>query len=291
MMEQVSNLPMRADEKQGEDINFQLLQAIKGLRDDVAQLHKKNEEHVQTKPAIAWKQAIAKLKTSQNARDGCVVSTHVLMDKATEKVPRQAISDISTSGGALMNEPQKPTPRNATPRNATPRNGTPRSAAPQSGLQSATNAVVVQRRCSLAARDGAQLESTMKVEEDEVVIDELDPALLFALERTHLSALNHSFYLMLIATGLMSINETDTVPLYLGAIVYALAIVHAATCYAMHWSRLRALKTPGKILTERGSLWWLGMLWLLAVTVAVIDMTYVFVHPVLKRAKAVEFVE
>ena len=121
------------------------------------------------------------------------------------------------------------------------------------------------------------------------VLDEVDPALIFGLERTYLSALNQSFYLMMLATGLMAINDHAVVPARLGAIIYVCAIVNAAASYATHWWRLRALQC-GEIITTGNSLRWLGVLTALALTVSVMDLTFIFVYPVLGRSKPVELI-
>ena len=51
------------------------------------------------------------------------------------------------------------------------------------------------------ARDGAS----------RLYVGRVDPALIFSMERTFLSAFNQSFYLMMLATGLMAINDYDQV--------------------------------------------------------------------------------
>ena len=148
---------------------------------------------------------------------------------------------------------------------------------------------VTERRVSISARDGAQLETVLNAIANEATHNEVDPALIFAMERTYLSAMNQTFYLMLLATGLMSINDHDVVPRSFGAVVYVFAIMHAAISYVTHLRRLNALENGGTC-TPRESKVWLGMLFVLAISISVLDLAYIFIYPVLARAKAVELV-
>lgn len=120
-------------------------------------------------------------------------------------------------------------------------------------------------------------------------LDKVDPALLFPLERTYLSSLNHSFYLMLLATGFVMINRSAEVPARFGVVIYGCAILNAAAGYATHWWRIKALQR-GLVITTGNSLKWLGALTALVLTVAVLDFAFIFVYPVLDRAKPVELV-
>jgi hypothetical protein len=116
---------------------------------------------------------------------------------------------------------------------------------------------------------------------------DVDPALLFGMERTYFSATNQSFYMMMIATGLMAIDNTDLVAMGLGFFLYACAIIHFASNYLMHFRRVRTLEA-GHPISLTGSLLWTGGLAALGMSVAVIELVYIFVYPVLDRAKAVE---
>ena len=149
---------------------------------------------------------------------------------------------------------------------------------------------LAERRYTVSARDGVQIQTMLKAIENEETLNEVDPALIFAMERTFLSALNQAFYLMLLATGLCAINDTDKVPPGLGATVYAAAIVYAMISYATHCKRLNRLENRGTC-TPFESKVWLGALCTLAVFVAVVDLLYIFVYPVLYRAKAVDVAE
>ena len=116
---------------------------------------------------------------------------------------------------------------------------------------------------------------------------DVDPALLFGMERTYFSATNHSFYMMMLATGLMAIDNTDTVAMAFGLCIYVCAIVHFASNYFMHFRRVKTLEA-GHSVSPTGSLLWTGGLAFLGMFVAVIELIYIFVYPVLDRAKAVE---
>ena len=148
--------------------------------------------------------------------------------------------------------------------------------------------VIVERRCSFAARDGASLQSVLDPS-NATVVQEVDPALIFAMERTYLSAMNQTFYLMLLGTGLLSINDYDQAPAILGATVYVAAILYAIVSYVTHCKRLDKIQR-GDTCSPTESKVWLGALFLLALAVAVVDLVYLFVYPVLERAKAVEIV-
>ena len=117
----------------------------------------------------------------------------------------------------------------------------------------------------------------------------VDPALICAMERTFLSALNHAFYMMLLATGLMSINDYDEMPFCLGAAVFVCAVIYAVLSYFVHWRRLHNLAMQRTITTTE-SLTWLGALCVLVVIVSVLDLVFIFRYPVLDRAKAVELI-
>lgn len=118
---------------------------------------------------------------------------------------------------------------------------------------------------------------------------DLDPAVIFGMERTYLGAMNQAFYLMLLATGLMSMNDRDDTPQHLGRLVYMAAIVHACIAYLNHCRRIKKLE-KGFTISATGSLVWLGMLCLLTVGVSVLDLAYIHIYPVLDRAKTVEVV-
>jgi hypothetical protein len=115
----------------------------------------------------------------------------------------------------------------------------------------------------------------------------VDPALLFGMERTYFSATNQSFYMMMIATGLMAIDNTDLVAVGCGLFLYVSAIIHFASNYFMHYRRVKTLEA-GQPVSANGSLLWTGGLAVLGMSAAVIELVYIFVYPVLDRAKAVE---
>lgn len=117
----------------------------------------------------------------------------------------------------------------------------------------------------------------------------VDPALIFSMERTFLSALNQAFYLMLIGAGMMAINDYDDGAVAVGSVIFILAIICVAVTYYMHTSRLNLLKHR-KPITTRWSKAWLAVLTWLAIVAAIIEIIYMYVYPLLDRAKSVEVV-
>lgn len=118
---------------------------------------------------------------------------------------------------------------------------------------------------------------------------EVDPTLLFGLERTFLSALSQTFLFMILAMGLSAVSQHDPHPGLVGIVIYVGASLHAISSYAMHWWRLRALER-NKPITVANSLVWLGVLTLLGLSVSISEIVFLFVHPVLQRSKPVEVV-
>lgn len=248
-----------------------MLEALRGLADEVKSLREDKAKEAPQRNVKAQQLWATALRGAAAARDGAripdvVPATVVERDRGYRGSGYGAQCQTATRTASSV--PEGPTMGGTT---------TPRK-------------VVVERRCSLAARDGAQVESILEALNDEIVVNEIDPALMFALERTYFSSLNHSFYLMLLATGLMSINDHDDVPVYLGAAFFVCAIIHGIICYATHWQRLKLLES-GQTISTRNSLSWLGALCILSSLVAIADLAYIFVYPVLDRAKAVELVE
>ena len=100
---------------------------------------------------------------------------------------------------------------------------------------------VTERRVSISARDGSQLETVLNAIANEATNNEVDPALIFAMERTYLSSMNQTFYLMLLATGLMSINDHDGMPMVFGG--HRLRVRHHA-CRHLLCSALAEIECP-----------------------------------------------
>jgi uncharacterized membrane protein YidH (DUF202 family) len=134
-----------------------------------------------------------------------------------------------------------------------------------------------------------QLENSQLIS---MVRSKVDPSLMFAMERTFLSSLNHAFGLMVIATkGFMSIEDAinlgDDKPANLGAFIFCIAIVYVVISYFFHFRRLIAL-SRGETITMVGSLMWLGLLVLLVLLTCIAQITYIYVYPLDERSKKVE---
>ena len=114
-----------------------------------------------------------------------------------------------------------------------------------------------------------------------------DPALIFSMERTFLSSMNQSFYLMLIGSQLMAINDYDSTPIAIGTVIILSGIANIFISYAYHVARLRQLVAK-KIIGTYGSNAWLGYLSSTAIIASIIELIYIFVYPQLDRAKSVE---
>lgn len=114
-----------------------------------------------------------------------------------------------------------------------------------------------------------------------------DPALIFSMERTFLSSMNQSFYLMLIGSQLMAINDYDSTPIAIGTVIILSGIANIFISYAYHVARLRQLVAK-KIIGTYGSNAWLGYLSSTAIIASIIELVYIFVYPQLDRAKSVE---
>lgn len=160
------------------------------------------------------------------------------------------------------------------------------------------------------------------------------------MERTFLSTLNQSFYLMFIGAGMMAINDFDVVARNFRASVVVRAallraamtapqsasmpsayesfchavpaarwdsgsrspppsrslpsqvsgILYAGLSYSQHVTRLALLKEGGLITTRRSNCW-LGVLMLLTFFASISELAYMFVYPLLDRAKTVELTE
>eukprot|EP00326_Haptolina_ericina_P027594 CAMPEP_0181193754 /NCGR_PEP_ID=MMETSP1096-20121128/13983_1 /TAXON_ID=156174 ORGANISM="Chrysochromulina ericina, Strain CCMP281" /NCGR_SAMPLE_ID=MMETSP1096 /ASSEMBLY_ACC=CAM_ASM_000453 /LENGTH=279 /DNA_ID=CAMNT_0023283233 /DNA_START=105 /DNA_END=944 /DNA_ORIENTATION=- len=117
----------------------------------------------------------------------------------------------------------------------------------------------------------------------------VDPALIFSMERTFLSAFNQAFYLMFLGSGLMAINDFDDGAVAVGAVIICSGILFCLYTYYMHVSRLKLLTNRVRV-SNRSSNTWLGILTGLMVCTAIIELVYMFIYPLLDRAKSVELV-
>ena len=115
----------------------------------------------------------------------------------------------------------------------------------------------------------------------------VDPALIFSMERTFLSSMNQSFYLMLIGAQLMAINDFDHTPITIGTVIILFGIANIVVSYCYHIARFRVLRKR-EVVGTNGSNAWLGFLTGTAVIASIIELAYLYVYPQLDRAKSVE---
>jgi hypothetical protein len=119
--------------------------------------------------------------------------------------------------------------------------------------------------------------------------NDLDPSLIFSMERTVLSAYNQAFQIMMVGGGLMAVGaKNDDTPIGLGIVIFVSGIIYGAISYGLHIQRLNALRRGEKI-TMFSSAAWIGALMLFATIGMSIELYYAIVYPYLERAQEVSF--
>lgn len=134
--------------------------------------------------------------------------------------------------------------------------------------------------------DNSELEHGRKQRER---TDQVDPALLFSLERTLFSALNVSLLLSLTGVGLMSVGPFNAPHRY-GVMMLVAGALFAGTSFMMHAWRLHRL-SRFKLLWRYDTYLWAGTLCVLMVMALALELHYGVQYPYLKRSATVEVVD
>ena len=146
---------------------------------------------------------------------------------------------------------------------------------------------------STSGSDTSSLAPSLRSEWDDDADDDepndLDPSLIFSMERTVLSAYNQAFQIMMVGGGLMAVGaKNDDTPVGLGIVIFVSGIIYGAISYGLHIQRLNALRRGEKI-TMFSSAAWIGALMLFATIGMSIELYYAIVYPYLERAQEVSF--
>ena len=122
---------------------------------------------------------------------------------------------------------------------------------------------------------------------DDDIFPLLDPSLIMSMERTVLSAYNQAFQIMMVGAGLMAVGaKDDDTPAHLGIFIFVAGIIYGLISYWVHYSRLAALSSGGKI-SMQSSLYWIGALMLFATVGMSFELYFAVVYPYLTRAQEV----
>ena len=144
--------------------------------------------------------------------------------------------------------------------------------------------IVIERRLTTAARDGPRIDTVIST----ALTPELDPALVFGLERTFFAAMNQVWQMTILATTFFAIRRFnfDIVPYSLGTSLFIFAMLYAGASYWLFYRRLHQLSTLQRIQPHE-SLIWLGILILAVFIFLAMALYYDYRYPVLDRAATV----
>ncbi|GMI04021.1 hypothetical protein TrLO_g268 [Triparma laevis f. longispina] len=135
-------------------------------------------------------------------------------------------------------------------------------------------------------------------EDEEVIIDLLDPSMIFSLERTTLSGYNQAFSIMMVGAGIMAVkNATQarniSTPVDIGLVWFVSGVLYTGHTWYLHLRRMHVLKHGDKahrFSWQWSSIWWMSSLGFLLTVGFAIEVYYAIKYPYFERSKQVEIV-
>eukprot|EP00519_Triparma_laevis_P010882 CAMPEP_0182517118 /NCGR_PEP_ID=MMETSP1321-20130603/41625_1 /TAXON_ID=91990 /ORGANISM="Bolidomonas sp., Strain RCC1657" /LENGTH=245 /DNA_ID=CAMNT_0024724825 /DNA_START=251 /DNA_END=988 /DNA_ORIENTATION=- len=135
-------------------------------------------------------------------------------------------------------------------------------------------------------------------EDEDIVVDLLDPSMIFSLERTTLSGYNQAFSIMMVGAGIMAVkNATEArnseTPVDIGLVWFCSGVLYAGHTWYLHIRRMHVLKHGDRkhcFSWQWSSIWWMSTLGFLLTAGFAIELYYAVKYPYFYRSKQVEIV-
>lgn len=133
-------------------------------------------------------------------------------------------------------------------------------------------------------------------EDEEIVIDLLDPSMIFSLERTTLSGFNQGFQIMMVGAGIMTVKNAQAArhtqaPVNLGLTFFVFGVLFTAYTWYTHLRRMHVLKHGDRKSCynwQWSSIYWISILGAALTAAFAIELYYTLEHPLFDRNKIVE---
>jgi len=117
---------------------------------------------------------------------------------------------------------------------------------------------------------------------------DVDPSLLFGMERTLYSAINVGMLVIVFGFGLMMVSNHDVQGFFVqGCIIVAAGIAFIGGSWVTHWCRMRTLSKGQKVTVRNSAVWTAFLVFLLLVVIGM-ELYHSHKYPYLRRSMPVD---
>ena len=141
---------------------------------------------------------------------------------------------------------------------------------------------VLVRRTTALYTDGAGLGGKLKQE-----FTQVDPSLVFSMERTYFSATNQAILILFAGFGLMSVETGLKEPHTFGIVLAIAGCMYGTFAWIMHVWRMKRME-QGLGIANDDSVYYTGLLNALVLIGGIAQIYYGMKHPFLERSQTVD---